>query len=147
MTESHRVRVVLEFEVEISDISMAAMQARREEWERRWGGPGSRAFPREEPSEEELADLRLLQEALRANPEHLKAWIMDEVALELNDIGVERATPPEGSDVRILMPVIESLPARQRHKFREAIANDTFYDLAEEFLQSFTLSVHLVEMS
>lgn len=148
MTETHRVRVVLECEVEITDISMASMQARREEWLRTWGTRGlSKAFPMETPSEADLADLRMLQEALRANPEYLTAWVMDEVAFDLDFRGVEEAAPTEGSHARILMPVIESLPMPQRHKFREAIANDTFHDLAEDFFQSFAVTIRSVEMS
>ena len=152
MTERRRVRVVLECEVEIRDITMAAMQARHEERLLRWSEIGYVPEPPIETlSAAELEDLKLLQQALLASPASLAEWVKHEVTTYLDDLGVEVSIPHGRAENRILLPVVETLPPAQREKFREAIAtdasHDTFFELAGEFYDSFDTSVRSVELS
>lgn len=101
----------------------------------------------EPASEADIADLRLLQEALRASPENLRRWVVCQVASELDACGLEEARYPEEEDGRVLMPVIETLPPAQRHRFREAIAKNTFYEIADEFYQSFVVRMRSVNIT
>lgn len=145
-TERRRVRAVLDCEVGIRDITRAAIEARRAEWLREQiaEGYGLEYIP-DTPSEREVEDVGLLQEALRADPARLDAWVLHEVAMMFAIEGLEEAEPPEGEEERILGPVIESLPPAQRHRFREALAKDRLVEPAGEFYNSFHPSVRGAE--
>jgi hypothetical protein len=152
MTERRRVRVILEFEVEIRDMKMAAIKARNEERLRKWSKVGYvPETPMETPSAAELEDLKLLQQALLAAPTSLAEWVKHEVTTHLDSLGIEVPIPVGRAENRILLPVVETLPPAQRRKFREAIADDemhdTFLELAGEFYESFDTSVRSVELS
>lgn len=140
MAERRRVRVVLEYEVEIHDMSMAAIRQRDDEWRREQieSGHFHGLYP-ERPTESELADLRLLQEAVRANPEVLDEWLEFEATAMLDsyDIRAPGSVELVEDEGAVLLPAVETLPPAPRHKFREAIARDTFWEMADEFYRSF----------
>lgn len=144
MTTRRRVRVVLNYDVEIREISMEAFQQRKAEWQEEQQARGLPALlPRTVPSEHDLQDLRALQEALRANPEALDAWLRFEVLGELDSFGFELPSPVEEETAQreILMPVVETLPPEPREKFRAALARGDFWELADELYHSFVLRV------
>lgn len=144
MTTRRRVRVVLDYDVELRDISMAAIQKREAEWREKQRGMGhSTPSPLKRPNEHDLQDLRALQEALRTNPEALDAWLKYEVRARLDDYGAELPSSREDEkrERDILMPVIETLPPEPREKFRAALARGDFWELADELYHSFVLRV------
>lgn len=144
--EWRRVRAVLDCEVEIRDISLAAIERRKQTWllDQITRGRIPEYIP-PMPSEPEVEDLALLQEALRGDPASLDAWVLHEVATRLAIEGIEAADQPEGEEERILGPVVERLPPAPRHRFREALAQDRFWEIADEFYLSFHETIHGVE--
>ena len=92
------------------------------------------------PTEESLAGQRLLREVLLRNPDLLDQWMQREIMLHLAESGVEEARP-SASETDILKPVVETLPPRLRHQYREALARGELYDAAPEFYESFHIGI------
>ncbi len=140
MNMLRRVRVVLDFETEILEIREDRIRARHEQNRRRWG---PEAYPNDcppEPDAQQIKDFRLLQAALRADPEALARWVEWDAASILGVEGLDVAAlggVPPWDSFDLLLPVIETLPPGPRHRMREAIAKDTFLDYAEDFLLTF----------
>jgi len=137
-----RYRVVLEYEVAVEELTLDWVKARYQDYVRRSIDMGFLEFLEDlsEPSAEQTEDQRLLQQALLASGEPLETWLRDEVASELEACGLDglpRTETPEAT----LRQVIESLPPRQRHRFRESIARDSLYEDAEDFIESFTVEL------
>ena len=92
------------------------------------------------PTEESLASQRLLREVLLRNPDLLDQWMQREIMLHLSESGLEEARP-SASETEILKPVVETLPPRLRHQYREALARGELYDAAPEFYESFHIGI------
>jgi len=64
----------------------------------------------------------------------------------LDSYGIREARVNEDAEADILMPVVETLPPEQRHKFREALAKRRFLEIADEFYMSFDTKIHPVQV-
>lgn len=145
-----RYRVVIECEVTVSDLTPQGVKARHAEFHQRWverfGGKGLYEPPeRELPPEQVLEDQRLLQEALLASPELLEDWIIDGIATCFSDLELE-GFDGELDSSTALLPAVEKLPPRQRHLFREAIAQGRLVEIAGEFYDSFESKQRFVRL-
>lgn len=142
-----RYVVTLECDVEIRDLTperlkMDYAEAARQNVE---DGVADLGIPRALPAPDDLKDQRILQQALLASPEALDAWLRDEVASELEARGLEGFRAP-GDWQEMLQSIVETLPPRQRHRFREAIARGTFMEDAEEFFESTRIEIDSVRI-
>lgn len=99
----------------------------------------------EPASEESIAEQRALRKLLLEDSKLLDRWMRREVLMQLAEHGVDEAEPRE-TEEDILKPVIEKLPAVQRHRYREALARGELYDAAPEFYESFVVEIKDVEI-
>jgi len=137
-----RYRVVLDYEVDVEELTLDWVKARYHDQVRRSIDMGFLDVLEDlsEPSAEQTEDQRILQKALLASGETLETWLRDEVASELEACGLDGITRTESPEVT-LRQIIESLPPRQRHRFRESVARDSLYEDAEDFIESFRVEL------
>lgn len=139
-----RYEVTITCDVEVRDLTMEWIEAEYAEAEQRraqLGWPGVEDFAVPLPAPEHVSDMRMLQEALLASPDLLDMWLEDEVASEMGARGLEECEPTVSRMEKTLTPIIESLPARQRHRFRESLAKGTFVEDNDDFFRSFQIEV------
>lgn len=130
-----RYRVVIEYDVELVELVAERLAAEYQkafaERTIHWAYAEVRSLP--EP--EQLEAMRALQHALVASPEALEAFMRYEVATDLDAQGIQGCEQPPERD-ELLRDIIETLPARYRGRMREAMARDSFWETAPEFLEA-----------
>ena len=143
----NRYRVVIECEVETVDMTPERMLELQEEREQHLRECEScrLAGPEDPPTDESIAEQRALRRVLLENPVALDRWMQRELLIQLAEHGVEEAEPKESED-DVLRPVIEKLPAVQRHRYREAAARGELYEVAPEFFESFNVRIADIEV-
>lgn len=84
-----------------------------------------------------------LLEAVKSNPDVLKRWILEEIALQIEAHSVyELADMITGGEVAlqdILAPALETLSAEDREYFDEVARLEVFEECIDMFMQSFTV--------
>lgn len=143
----NRYRVVIECEVETLDMTPERMLELQEEREQHLKECEScrLAGPEEPATDESIAEQRALRKMLLDNKHALDKWMQREVLIQLAEHGVEEAEPHD-TEEEILKPVIEKLPAVQRHRYREALARGELYEAAPEFYESFVVQIKDIEI-
>jgi hypothetical protein len=139
-------RVVIECEMEVHELTHERVLADYEERVRHAAecdvcGEVEPVMPSDQSIEDQLA----LQQALLRDPVRLAEWLRHELASHLNAMGLDQCES-ESTDAEILKPIVESLPPRARHRFRQAMARDELAETAEDFFETFTFRVAEVEI-
>jgi hypothetical protein len=141
-----RYRVVIDFDVEISDITAEQIArgardrgatAADEVWAQTHRTP---------PSEADLAALRELQQSLLDDAPRLDLWIKHEVFADLLDESLQEFTY-EFDEHEFLKPLIERLSPRARHRLREAMAREEVVEELEPFWSSFQPTAKAVRIT
>jgi hypothetical protein len=139
---TRRYRIVLGYEIAVIDFTASEIEARYVDACRKWAEENPHRDPfrlRAIPSSQDVEDQRTLLHQLLDRPDVAEAWLRDMVMLDLEVSeavdGVEAIHPRD----QLLRPVIEGLPPRARHRFREAISRDRLLDVAREFRCAFHL--------
>jgi hypothetical protein len=131
-----RYRVIIDFDVDILEITSEQIEKSNVERASRAEESGWTNVERTVPPEAELAPLRELQERLLENPELLDQWIKHEVfadmqAGSLNDFHYQF------NEEEFLRVIVEKLSPRARHRLRESIARGEMIEELEPFWESF----------
>jgi hypothetical protein len=140
MTTKH-YRLIVDVDVTIHDLNLEVV---RERWEQRARERAEAsedpAFLQEEeelPTEQDLIPLQRMLEQLLKNPAHLDRWLRREIIMEVDEGGLEHYRIPMEEEEE-LRPLVNDLPPRERHWWRELLARDSeWYMKVEELYASF----------
>ncbi len=142
-----RYRVIIDFDVEISDITSDEIE--RATRERNAGLSGDEGWSAEErpvPSESDMAALRELQKTLIDDPAMLDIWLKHQVFADVLAESLQDF-PYQFNEEEFLKPLIERLSPRARHRLREAMARDEVVEELEPFWMSFRPVAKAVRIS
>lgn len=144
-----RYRVTIEYDVEMQELSLFGIHRRHAEWlkrrEARWGAEPP-PFVWEAPTESEVEEMRALQRAIAETPDVFDAWVVDSLVSRMKEgLDIETLEPSEHPE-QVLLPAVEALPFRTRHRYREAVAKRRLLDVADEMFQSIEMDVEAVEI-
>jgi hypothetical protein len=130
-------RVTLDYEVDLSELTMESVLARHEEWllSREAGNWPVEGTDRWLPLDErDVRDLRILQRALLEKKHVLDTWAADAIRLDLqNGLEIDQIEINWDTD-SVFEPVIEALPLDQRQRYREALRRGRLADEMNELL-------------
>lgn len=135
-----RYRVTIECDVQVDDLTMDFVQARaarRPEPAPEWVRSG---WAHRTTTEGEVDAMRALQEELFKSPRHLDLFIQNWIWEELLHLE-EDARPESPSESDILRPVIERLPPRARHWWRQTLfsGDDDLFERTDDFFSALSL--------
>ena len=139
-----RYRLTVEFEVEMQELSMSVIHRRhaaRLKWREEHVGHEPLPFTWEPPRWNEVEDMRALQRAIVETPGVFDAWNLDSIRAQAKDgLDIETVEHQVAEDM-ILLPAVETLPPRQRHRYREAAARERLCEQVDEMLDSIVMKV------
>jgi hypothetical protein len=136
-------RVVIDVDAEVMELTLQRVLRTRAERAARWDDsvPAPLAAL---PTVCSLERQALLLRQLLGSPTSLSHYLRVGVMQELTIGGIPERYEQTLHDEEFFLPLIESLPPRERHYFREALASGRFVEDNEEFFDSFAFEVSRV---